>query len=520
MSFPDILVILVAALVCTTTGLFFFTKDNAPARPHSSDAPGADISLLFKGERLQHASAAGFKLADFNNDERKDSAPGGHISDWAILRASLVARFPGFPLQPSDNSNTVVIQALHTADIAKLEIRKMDDCTHIQIIDQETLPLDVQHKIKSLEAEALITGFAGSTAPHPIWEVDGSGAIGWYNTAYKSLYKTVFEDVPDKNTPLFGIPGTSTNPINGTRVSVTSAHEAKTLWFDISFVKIDTGMMCHAIDINAVIDAEIAQRNFVQTLAKTFAQLSTGLAIFDRNRQLALFNPALVDLSALPIEFLSARPDLLSFFDRLRDNRVMPEPKNYHSWRQEIADVIAAATDGRYQENWSLDTGQTYRVSGRPHPDGAIAFLIEDISAEVSLARNFRSELAIGQSMMDTFDTGMVVFSSTGVLQFCNSAYRDMWKLDPESAFVDVTILDSIKDWQTQSQPNPSWADILDYVMKFGQRVEWDCRIPWKDEEELRCVIKPVALGATMLLFERVTNDALPKSEKQLLLQD
>ena len=90
----------------------------------------------------------------------------------------------------------------------------------------------------------------------------------------------------------------------------------------------------------------------------------------------------------------------------------MPEPKNYHSWREELANVIKAATDGSYQENWSLGTGQTYRISGRPHPDGAIAFLIEDISAEVSLARGFRAELAIGQSMMNTFDIGMVVFSS------------------------------------------------------------------------------------------------------------
>lgn len=183
--------------------------------------------------------------------------------------------------------------------------------------------------------------------------------------------------------------------------------------------------MCHAIDINAVISAEIAQRNFVQTLAKTFAQLSTELAIFDRNIQLALLTPPLT------IEFLSARPGLMSFFDRLRDYRVMPEPKNYHSWRQKIADVIAAATDGRYEETLSLDTGQTYRVSERPHPDGAIAFLIEDISADVSLARSFRFELAIGQSMMNTFDFALAVFSSTRVLQFCNSTYRDMWKLDP-----------------------------------------------------------------------------------------
>ena len=510
MSFSDFLFILFAALVCTTVGLLIFSKVNASSSPYVPDTPDADISLLFKGERLQHASAAGFKLADFNYDD----------SDWAMLRASLAARFPSFPLQPNDNSNTVVIQALHSADIAKLEIRKIDDCTHIQIIDQETLPLDVQHKIKSLEADALITGFAGSTAPHPIWQVNSDGTVGWHNTAYESLYQTVFGEEPKKAQPLFAVPDASKNPLGSTRTSVTSAKDERTLWFDISTVKIDSGMMCHAIDINAVISAEIAQRNFVQTLAKTFAQLSTGLAIFDRNSQLALFNPALVDLSTLPIEFLSARPDLLSFFDRLRDNRVMPEPKNYHSWRQEIADVIAAATDGSYQETWSLDTGQTYRVSGRPHPDGAIAFLIEDISADVSLARSFRSELAIGQSMMNTFDFALAVFSSTGVLQFCNSTYRDMWKLDPENAFVDVTISDSIKDWQRQSQPNPAWADVHDFVMKVGGRVQWDCRMSWKDGSEFDCVIKPVALGATMLLFQRTTCDGQSILEKQLLLQD
>ena len=124
----------------------------------------------------------------------------------------------------------------------------------------------------------------------------------------------------------------------------------------------------HATCINAVVAAEQAQRNFVQTLAKTFAHLSIGLAIFDRNGQLALFNPALVDLTGLPAHFLSARPTMLSFFDQLRENRRMPEPKNYLNWRQEIADVIAAATDGRYQETWSLETGQTYSVKAARIP--------------------------------------------------------------------------------------------------------------------------------------------------------
>ena len=125
--------------------------------------------------------------------------------------------------------------------------------------------------------------------------------------------------------------------------------------------------MNYAEDVNAVVNTEIAQRNFVKTLAKTFAQLSIGLAIFDRDRQLALFNPALIDLTALLADFLSARPNVLSFFDRLRDNQMMPEPKNYNSWRHQMADRIEAAADGRYQETRLLPSGSIYRVSGRPH---------------------------------------------------------------------------------------------------------------------------------------------------------
>ena len=93
-----------------------------------------------------------------------------------------------------------------------------------------------------------------------------------------------------------------------------------------------------------------------------------------------------------------------------------------------------------------------------------------------------------------------------------------MWKLDPENAFVDVTISDSIKDWQ--SQPKPAWADVHDFVMKVGGRVQWDCQMSWKDGSEFVCMIKPVALGATMLLFQRTTYDGQSILEKQLLLQD
>ena len=164
--------------------------------------------------------------------------------------------------------------------------------------------------------------------------------------------------------------------------------------------------------------------------------------------------------------------------------------------------MIKAASDGTYQETWSLDNGQTYRVSGRPHPDGAVAFLIEDISAEVSLTRNFRAELELGQSMLDTFDDCLVVFSSSGILTFSNRAYRKFWKVDPDKSFADVTIHDCVKLWALNCKPNPAWSDIRDFVMKIGERAAWDTWLEHKDGSRVFLTISPIASNATVLRFD------------------
>jgi len=259
----------------------------------------------------------------------------------------------------------------------------------------------------------------------------------------------------------------------------------------------------HATSRTALIRAEEAQRDFVQTLAKTFAHLSIGLAIFNRDRQLALFNPALTDLTGLPISFLSPRPTIGSFFDALRENRRMPEPKNYKTWRQRMADLVSAAEVGKFEETWTLETGQTYSVKGRPHPDGAIAFLIEDISAEVMLTRNFRAELELGQNLADTFDDALAVFSQSGQLTFSNKAYDHLWGFQGDSSFADVTITDAVKLWKEKSVPNPLWQDLQDAVLTLQDRSEWTMPVCLTGQTPMLCKVVPIASGATVIRFSR-----------------
>ena len=238
----------------------------------------------------------------------------------------------------------------------------------------------------------------------------------------------------------------------------------------------------YATDVTKVVQAERVRREFVQTLTKTFANLTTGLAVFDRQKQLALFNPALLDLTGLPATFLSGRPTLAEVFDRLRDRKVLPEPKNYCDWRAQINAMVASAVDGLYLEDWSLPNGLTYRVTGRPHPDGAIAFLFEDISDEITLTRRFRSQLDLRQAVLDTMDSAIAVIGSNNVVVLCNRACSDLLGIDPDTSFAEMSLADFLRACRGRLSDVAAWSEAegaisgrkpLSQVIRAGDGKAW-----------------------------------------------
>ncbi|WP_223421883.1 PAS-domain containing protein [Tateyamaria pelophila] len=491
MSLVEMSFVMFCACVSAIAGLAYVMRDRQLVEPAAPE-DRSNMHFLFQGLDLEHASDGADALV---NDRSSHS-------DWDTLRINLRVRFPGLPDEERlQDIDSLTLYAAQPDDTAIVQLDREGNHTRLTIKDQSDSDARSTHDTKNMKAELGMLRLAANGAPYPIWLSDSEGHVTWRNQAYDDLATSSCRDAPDQSQPLFDAEANDIQPGRTVRVSVPNKDSDRLEWFSVTATEAEDRTVYYASNIDAVIQAEVAQRNFVQTLAKTFAQLSIGLAIFDRNGQLALFNPALVDLTSLPADFLSARPDLLSFFDRLRDNRVMPEPKNYLSWRQEISNVIAAATNGSYQETWTLDSGHTYRVIGRPHPDGAVAFLIEDITAEISLTRNFRAELELGQSLMDTFEDALVVFSSAGVLTFCNSAYTEMWKLDPGNTFADVTIVDSIKEWQSQCRPDPAWGDMRDYVMKIGDRAPWNATITHLNKGKFNAQVSPIVSGATVIRF-------------------
>jgi len=282
----------------------------------------------------------------------------------------------------------------------------------------------------------------------------------------------------------------------------TIATADRGLWFDVAVHRrAEDGTLCCAAPIDRLVAAETSLRNFVQTLSKTFAHLPIGLAIFDRRRELMLFNPALVTLSTLSPEFLSGRPGLVAFLDALRDRQRMPEPKNYRTWRDEIARLEQSAEQGTYQELWTLPNGQSYRVIGRPHPDGAVAFMFEDITSEVSLTRKFRGDLDLYQAVLDTMPCALAVFSGEGQMVLANDGYGALWEVGPKDAVAVQTVTEATRYWQDRCALTGLWADIRHFAVQKAERAAWTEEIALLDGQRLTVQVAPLAGGAMSVRF-------------------
>ncbi|MFV0514569.1 MAG: PAS-domain containing protein [Jhaorihella sp.] len=510
LTLETVLLSLTCAAAALAAAMFLAPRRAPQAGPAMTPGEPDGPILLFDGTELADTSS------DLRNLLGPDRGGTGVAPDWQDLRGRLEATYPDMPQTPGalcDNERRL-IRARGGLVAGDIMMERIGEITRLCLASDSLAPANGP---ANRESELQALRLAMDATPYPVWRVDAQGRVVWHNAAYGVLARKLRGKDARLAQPLFPDDATALPPGRRTRISVAADGQDQKLWFDVTVAAQPAGNLYFAADINAVVDAEIAQRNFVQTLAKTFAQLPIGLAIFDRNRQLALFNPALVDLTALPADFLSARPALSSFFDRLRDRRMMPEPKNYNGWRQQMADLVAAAADGRYQETWSLPSGSVYSVSGRPHPDGAVAFLIEDITAEITLTRQFRAELELGQAILDSVEDAIAVFSSDGTLVFSNEPFHALWGLDPDRGFAQMTIVDATRAWQDLSVPTPVWGELRDFVAARENRATWSAETRLRSGERLDCAIRPIQGGATMVRFRRLAGwrDSQPHAQPE-----
>lgn len=359
--------------------------------------------------------------------------------------------------------------------------------------------------LNALQTELVDLRAALDTGVVPMWREDDNHRVTWANAPYFDLVERM-RDGEAAGWPLPRIFDAELEhaPSEGTirRCKLSMPDRDEPTWYEVSRDRLPGGTaLLTAQPADRLVRAEISLREFQQTTTKTFAALPVGLAVFDRKRQLVTFNPALVALTQAGAEFLSARPDLRSFLDQLREKKRMPEPRDYRSWRDEIAQLEEGAENGTYRQLWELPEGKTFRVMGRPHPDGAIAFMIEDISAEVSLTRQFRADLEMFQAILDAVPAAIAVFQADGSMIGANEGYGKLWGQNPQILAQMPHLNQACTEWAAGCKPSRAWGEIRQFVGHEVERAPWVEEIETKEGLRLAVRMAPTRGRATVVQF-------------------
>jgi len=460
-----------------------------------------EIAFLFDGETLLDASDAGRRLLDMT------PARG---SDIMRLVTFLAPRFPDLHDQVMASGELDALDMVSSDGSSRLLVDVAAGRVRLTLEDYDSDPgaQPDRHSFHALTDELANYRALDHGGPVPAWRQTEDGKIIWANAAYLALAAQTRQGENRSGlTPmLFGLGNLAVHLDGGMqRRQLNLTPDAPPQWYDCQVQPLGADYLITALPVDSAVRAERDLQDFVQALTQTFAHLSVGLAIFDRTRRLTLFNPALTDLLTLPPEFLITHPPLFRFLDKLRERQMIPEPKNYRSWRQQMSELEAAAADGSYSETWTLGDGRTYQVTGRPHPNGAVAFLFEDISAEISLTRRFRAELETGQAVIDSLDEAIAVFSPAGFLIMSNRIYADLWDCDPSTSLGQVTFHDATRRWQQFCNPSPVWGNARDFAATIGVRSNWTAEVRLRDGRRLCCRFEALPGGATLAAFAEPT---------------
>lgn len=455
------------------------------------------VAFLFRGRRLVDATGSGRTLID--------ALPGD--GDWHRLWTWLGQRFDS----PQRLLDAAAVEGTATlgggAGLSDLRLTLQDlghGLIRIEIVDPRLEHAGItinSHSLSAMEEELSVLRESVDRAPVLIWREDAEGAVTWANAAYLAEVEAQLEG--EVRWPLPSLIALPQDADGTPRAQIGGDEQLR--WFDCHLQPAEGHRTVFAVPADNAVRAERSLREFVQTLTKTFADLPTGLAIFDRDRRLQLFNPALMDLTGLSITFLTARPTLYAMLDGLRELRMVPEPKDFASWRTSIATLEAEAASGRHVETWSLPGGQTYRVTGRPHPDGAIAFLFEDITSEIALTRRFRAELSLGAEILNGIDAAVAIFDADGRVLSANRAFHDTWgpqATDSLRGYLDL--------WRRVALDSPGYRSLRSALVSDRAEAPLQGAIAGPDRSILSWRVRPLSAGRRMVQFGPAVAVGLP----------
>lgn len=265
-----------------------------------------------------------------------------------------------------------------------------------------------------------------------------------------------------------------------------------------------TGALRTLADVRETLAQATQERDRLRAL---LANVPHPAWLRDQQGRLSWVNPAFAAAAeaADPADAVERGLELLDRNDR-ETFRAARESGTSH--RARSAGVIAG-------QRRTLDVVET------PSPDGATGFAV-DVTEVEEVRRDLERQMAAHERTLDALTTAVAVFDGAQRLVFHNSAYRDLWSLDPgllEGRPADGELLDILRSQRRLPEQADfrNWkAGLLATYHSLEPRQDW-WHLP--DGRMLRVIISPNPRGGVTYLFDDVSEEVHLKSRYNALMR-
>jgi signal transduction histidine kinase len=346
--------------------------------------------------------------------------------------------------------------------------------------------------------------------PAAAWLRDASGKLAFVNTAYAraveaadgaaalargtELLDTAARDALARATAAGG----------RASMRVPTVLGGKPRSFDVIEIPTPRGRAGIGIDATTVetLSRELARLGDAHR--RTLDQLETAVASFGADGKLTFYNAAYVALWRLDNAFLDQHPTDSELLDRLRNDRKLPDQRDFRQWKAQLH-ASYRATEPQTQM-WHLPDGRTLRVVAVPHPEGGITYLLNDVTERLDLERRFDALIHVQGETLDNLAEALAVFGSDGRIRLHNPAFTRMWRIDPLELLEHPHIETVIGLCRPLHPDDATWQRLRTAVTALDRRDAVAMRVELNNGAVADCSTIPLPDGGTLIAFQDVTD--------------
>jgi signal transduction histidine kinase len=346
--------------------------------------------------------------------------------------------------------------------------------------------------------------------PSPVWTRDPGGRLTFVNPAFaravgatdpasavatgcELLASTVRAEIERKHTRGSAYSGRAAVNVGDIR-RVFDVFEAPTPRGSAGICQDVTELEALRSDFASTVDAH----------RRTLDQLSTAVAIFGANHNLAFYNSAYRILWEIDAGFLDRHPADSAVIDRLRAARRLPEQQDFRAWKAQLHRAYRARDPATYE--WHLPDQRTLRVVTTPNPDGGVTYLFDDVTERLNLERRFDALNRVQGETLDNLTEAVVLFGSDGRVRLYNPVFEKMWQLPSDMLDERPHIEAVIEQCRLFHRGHETWQSLRAAVTAIDSREPILRRLERTDGSIIDCRTVRLPDGATLMTFKDVTD--------------